>query len=231
MGLFFIPPTPKPAKASLSEQFAPFRRPAVLTLGLVALLFAWCQYSVTTFFASIVRASADVTELQVPVLLVIYGLAGAVAAFSGGRLIDRFSGYSVAVGGLIAITLTTPLFAVVPSFAIAVIVVVAWSLAQNVTFPAAQVEMGRLHPANPATAFALFAALLQAGGAIGAAVSAGVLEALGPRWIPPLAAVAGAAGAVVMATLAHRMRRRGVGQVTPIEGASRAGVSEGIAST
>lgn len=226
IGLFFVPPTPKPAKASLSDQFAPFRSPAVLNLCLVALLFAWCQYSVTTFFAPIVRASADVTEVQVPILLVIYGLAGAAAAFFGGRLIDRFSGYAVAIGGLIAITLTTPLFSVAPSFAIAVMVVVVWSLAQNVTFPAAQVEMGRLHPANPATAFALFAALVQAGGAIGAAVSAGVLQALGPRWIPPLAAVASAAGAVVMAALAHRVRRPGAGENAPLE-ASPAGVSDG----
>jgi predicted MFS family arabinose efflux permease len=220
IGLFFVPPTPKPAKASLSEQFAPFRRPAVLVLGLVALLFAWCQYSITTFFTPIARASGDVTELQVPILLVVYGLAGALAAFFGGRLIDRFSGYAVAIGGFIAITLTTPLFSVASRFGIAVIVVVVWSFAQNATFPAAQVEMGRLHPANPATAFALFAALVQAGGAIGTAVSAGVLEALGPRWIPPFAAVASAVAAVVMAALAHRMRRRQVADVQPVGVAS-----------
>lgn len=51
IGLFFIPPTPKPARATMAEQFAPLRRPAVLVLGLVAMLFAWCQYSITTFFA------------------------------------------------------------------------------------------------------------------------------------------------------------------------------------
>lgn len=61
------------------------------------------------------------------------------------------------------------------TFLIAAIVVVVWSLAQNATFVAAQVEMGGLHPANPATAFALCAALVQAGGAVGTAVSAGVL--------------------------------------------------------
>ena len=60
IGLFFIPPTPKPAKATLAEQFAPFRRPAVLVLGLVALLFAWCQYSVTTFFAPLLKDSAGI---------------------------------------------------------------------------------------------------------------------------------------------------------------------------
>ena len=68
--------------------------------------------------------------------------------------------------------------------------------------------MGRLYPANPATAFALFAALLQLGGAIGAAVSAGVFELLGPRWIPVFAAAASALAAVVMAALAYRLRRR-----------------------
>lgn len=211
IGLLFIPPTPKPAKATLAEQFAPFRRPAVLVLGLVALLFAWCQFSITTFFAPIMQASADIADLEIPILLVVYGLAGVVAAFSGGRLVDRFSGYAVAIGGLIAISLTTPLFSIAPSFFIAAIVVVVWSLAQNATFPAAQLEMGRLHPANPATAFALFAALLQAGGAIGAAVSAGLLEALGPLWIPPFAALASAAGGVVMAILAHRLRPRNPG--------------------
>jgi len=208
IGLFFVPPTPKPAKATLAEQFAPFRRPAVLVLGCVALLFAWCQYSITTFFAPLLKGSAGISGTEVPLLLVIYGLAGVVAALFGGRLIDRFGGYPVAIGGFIAITLTTPMFSVAPTFLVAAVVVVAWSLAQNATFPAAQVEMGRLHPANPATAFALFAALVQAGGAIGSAVSAGVLEALGPRWIAPLAAVASLAGTVVLSVLAHRLRRR-----------------------
>ncbi|MDR5701578.1 MFS transporter [Agromyces aerolatus] len=209
IGLCFVPATPRPPKATLAEQFAPFRRPAVLVLGLVALLFAWCQYSITTYFAPIVEASAGVTDLEVPVLLVIYGLAGVVAALFGGRLIDRFSGFSVATWGLVAISLTTPLFSIAPSFLVAAIVVVVWSLAQNATFPAAQVEMGRLHPDNPATTFALFAALVQAGGAVGAAVSAGVLDAAGPLWIPPVAAVASAAGAVVLAVLAAVLRRRG----------------------
>lgn len=208
IGLFFIPPTPKPGKATLAEQFAPFRSRSVQVLGLVALLFAWCQYSITTFFAPIVQASAGIDEFEVPVLLVIYGLAGVGAAFFGGRLIDRFSGYSVAIWGLTAISLTTPLFSIAPNFLAVAIVVVVWSLAQNVTFPAAQVEMGRLHPANPATAFALFAALVQAGGAIGAAVSAGVLELLGPLGIPPLASVPSLAGAVVLGLLAHHLRRR-----------------------
>ncbi|WP_167042161.1 MFS transporter [Salinibacterium sp. ZJ454] len=208
IGLFFIPPTPKPAKATIAEQFAPFRRPAVLVLGLCAFLFAWCQYSITTFFAPLVKDSAGISDVEVPILLVIYGLTGVVAALFGGRLIDRFSGYAVAIGGFIAITITTPLFSVASSFLIAAIVVVVWSLAQNVTFPAAQVEMGRLHPANPATAFALFAALVQAGGAVGAAVSAGVLEALGARWIAPVAAVATLIGTVVLYALAHRLRRQ-----------------------
>ncbi|MGM7775799.1 MFS transporter [Arthrobacter sp. KNU-44] len=208
IGLFFIPPTPKSAKATLAEQFAPFRRPAVLALGLVALLFAWCQYSITTFFAPVLKGSAGITDIGVPLLLVIYGLAGVAAALFAGRLIDRFGGYPVAICGFTAITLTTPLFSLASTFLIAAIVVVLWSLAQNATFPAAQVEMGRLHPANPATAFALYAALLQAGGAIGTAVSAGVLQALGPQWIAPLAAVASMVGTVVISVLAHRLRSR-----------------------
>lgn len=217
IGLFFIPPTPKPAKATLAEQFAPFRRPAVLVLGLVALLFAWCQYSITTFFAPLLQDSAGISDMEVPLLLVIYGLAGVVAALFGGRLIDRFGGYPVAISGFAAITITTPLFSVASTFLIAAIVVVGWSLAQNVTFPAAQIEMGRLHPANPATAFALFAALVQAGGAIGAAVSAGVLEALGPQWIAPLAAVASMVGTVVLSVLAHRLRCRTRTGESPVE--------------
>ncbi|MGO4689680.1 MFS transporter [Glaciibacter sp. 2TAF33] len=216
IGLFFIPPTPKPVKATVAEQFAPFRRPAVLVLGLCALLFAWCQYSITTFFAPLLKESAGISDIDIPILLVMYGLAGVVAAAFGGRLIDRFGGYPVAIGGFVAITVTTPLFSVASSFVIAAIVVVAWSLAQNVTFPAAQVEMGRLHPPNAATAFALFAALVQAGGAIGTAVSAGVLEALGARWIPPVAAIASVVGTVVISVLAHRLRRRATGGETSV---------------
>lgn len=221
LGLLFIPVTSPPPRATLSEQFAPFRKPAVLVLGVVALLFAWCQYSVTTFFSPIIVEAAGVGELDVPVLLVIYGLAGVGAALFGGRLIDRFGGYRVAVGGLIGIALITPLFSVASSFALAAVVIVAWSFAQNATFPAAQVEMGRLHPQNPATAFALFAALVQAGGAIGSAVSAGVLATLGTFWIAPLAAVAAAVGAVVMMLLGRSRERR----ITP-QGAvsARAGV-------
>lgn len=207
IGLFFIPATPRPQKATVREQFAPFRKPAVQALGVVALMFAWCQYSVTTFFSPIVLAASDVDEVEVPLLLVIYGLSGVVAALVGGRLIDRFSGYAVALVGLIAIGILTPLFSIAHSFAMVAAVVVAWSLAQNVTFPAAQVEMGRLHPANPATAFALFAALVQLGGAIGAAVSAGVLQTMGALWVPPLAAPAALIGAAVIAVLAHRLRR------------------------
>ena len=88
------------------------------------------------------------------------------------------------------------------------IVVVAWSLAQNITFPAAQVEMGRLHPTNPATAFAMFAALAQAGGAAGAAVSAGVLTVAGPSAIPFFAALASAAATIVMIVLWRGRRAR-----------------------
>ena len=128
---------------------------------------------------------------------------------------------AVAIAGLIAITLTTPLFSIASSFMSVAVVVVIWSLAQNATFPAAQVEMGRLHPANPATAFALFAALVQLGGAIGAAVSAGVLEVLGPQWIPVFAAVASALAAVVMAALAHRLRRQRRGDTAPARVGSR----------
>ena len=45
-------------------------------------------------------------------------------------------------------------------------------------------------------------------GAIGAAVSAGVLETLGPQWIAPLAAAASLVATVVISLLAHRLRRR-----------------------
>lgn len=205
IGLFFIPVTSKPTPATLAEQFAPFRRPAVLVMGLVAFLFAWCQYSITTFFAPIVT-DAGLAEYDVPILLVIYGLAGVVAASFGGALIDKFSGYAVGIVGLVGIAIMTPLFSVAGSIFTMALVVIGWSLVQNITFPAAQVEMGRLHPSNPATAFALFAALLQAGGAVGAAVSAGILTLLGALWIPPLAAIAAAMGAVVLGILSRRVQ-------------------------
>lgn len=208
VGLFFIPETPKPAPATVADQFAPFRRPAVLVLGLCALLFAWGQYSVTTFFAPILAASAGIEGVEVPLLLVVYGLAGVVAAAFGGRLIDRFGGFRVAFWGFAAITLTTPFFSLLTGLLTAAILIVVWSLAQNATFPAAQIEMGRLHPENPATAFALYAALVQAGGAIGSAVSAGILGGLGALWIAPAAAVPTLVAAVVIAVLSRRLARQ-----------------------
>lgn len=211
VGLVFVPTTVTSEPMNLASQFTPFREPTVMVIGVAAMLFAWCQFSVTTFLAPILLDSAGLLTPDVAVVLVVYGFAGLIAAILSGPLIDRYGGYAVAIAGFIVIVITTPLFSVTPSLPIVLVLVIVWSTAQNAVFPAQQSEAGRLHPENPATTFAIYAALIQVGGAVGVALSGIVLDSLGPAWIAPLAALAALTALALVGSLAYRVNSRGAG--------------------
>src|SRR5277367_923731 len=89
----------------LSERLGVIRQPAVLRTLLVTTLWATGAYTVYTYIASLLYATAGIEGSYLSAVLFVWGLSAATGIFIGGTLTDKLGAGPVIVVGLLFLAL------------------------------------------------------------------------------------------------------------------------------
>jgi predicted MFS family arabinose efflux permease len=210
LGLFTVRVTVRPERTSLRQQFQPFTSPAVIAVMVAILLYSISFFIVLTYLHPILVEGAGIDRTLVAGALSLFGVCNIISMVVGGRLIDRFGGLVVVVGCLLVMSVATPLMGAPIGLAV-FFAVAAFGLTGSVVGPASNVELGRIHPQNPATVVGANMAAVQVGAGIGSAAGAALLLGPGASWIayaagPPALAAAALCAGIVLVRRARRAR-------------------------
>lgn len=91
--------------ASLRQRIEVARRPAVLAALLVTVLWASGAYTLYSYLATYLAATAGVSGASLSAVLFVWGVAAATGVFSGGSLTDKFGARRVIVPALSVLAL------------------------------------------------------------------------------------------------------------------------------
>jgi len=173
----------------------------IALLGALALV---AHFGAFTYIAPLVdgRWSADVPD--VGVLLLAFGIAGAVGLAAVGLVADR-APERVLLVAVASMALTFWLLAVTTDAVAVLVAVVVWGLLIGALPPALQsAVIGAASPAYRNTAGAVLVAVFNLGIAFGAAAGGEVIEQVGLGALLPLAAAVATASAVGLAASSRR---------------------------
>ena len=134
--------------SSLRERIGVIRQPGVLRTLLVTTLWATGAYTVYTYIATFLHATAGIEGAYLSAVLFVWGLSAAIGIFAGGTLTDRHGPQPVIVLGLaltalafaslsVSATLLSQAVAVAP----VVVAIVVWGLSAWAFFPAQQTRL------------------------------------------------------------------------------------------
>ena len=198
-----LPASPPPAAAEPAPLRQVLRRRPVVLVAATTALLTLGHYTAFTYLSPIVTAAGVDTD-RVSLVLLGYGVAGAVGLALAGALVDRFPRPALLVAaGLTAATLGV--VAAPGSIAVLVVAVVVWGVAFGSLPTLLQAAARRAAPdagdAAPGLTNAMFNVGIAGGGVLGARV---LLVAQ-----PPALALAGAALAAAALVLVLLTPRRG----------------------
>jgi MFS transporter, DHA1 family, inner membrane transport protein len=188
-----LPELVPPPGATFSQRMAVLRLPGVfrgLSLTSVVLLSV---FSVYTYLAPILHASAGLGGADLARLLFFFGVMGAAGAWLGGFLADRFGSKPVLVGSICVLTVVLIGFsASAHSFASAAVLLSVWGVFGGAFNPVQLHRLLGLVPQNPTSVLAWNSSAIYLGQAMAGAFGGAVLELRGPSSL-------GWAGAILMA--------------------------------
>jgi len=134
--------------SSLRERIGVIRQPGVLRTLLVTTLWATGAYTVYTYIATFLHATAGIEGAYLSAVLFVWGLSAAIGIFAGGTLTDRHGPQPVIVLGLALTALAFGGLSVSATFlskAVAVgpvmVAIVVWGLSAWAFFPAQQTRL------------------------------------------------------------------------------------------
>ncbi|WP_158881048.1 MFS transporter [Amycolatopsis anabasis] len=210
-----LPSVAAPPPVRFADRFTVARDPRVLALLSATVLGCLAAFSVYTFIAPVLAATADIHGTTVSVLLFCYGVGGAIGNVLGGRATDRWGsrGPLLAVfGGITVVLALLPVLAT--SIAGAAIALFLWGLATWTINPPVQHRLIELAPRTSGLLLSLNASAIYLGVGLSGVVGGLVLSSGGPTLLPEVAAVLTALGLVAV-VLAWRLRARpGAAQAT-----------------
>jgi MFS transporter, DHA1 family, inner membrane transport protein len=195
-------------RPSLREQLRPLASPALLVVLLAILLYSTSYFVVLTYLHPILVDGAGVDGRMVAGALAVFGACTIVSMGVGGRLIDRFGGLPVVIVCVLVMGVAIPVMGA-PIGLAAFAAIAAFGLTGSLVGPASVVELGRMHPQNPATVVGANMSVVQLGAALGSAMGAALLAGLGAGWIayaagPPALIAAAICGGIVLVRRARR---------------------------
>lgn len=167
---------------SLSDRFAPLRRPKVLLVLLPGLIWATGNFASYTFLGSALAGSHSPDTVFL--LFLAYGAGGMIGSQLGGRLADRFGSTGPIAACLAA---GVPIQAMLATAGGAVVLtgtlLFCWSLAGWATFTPQQGRLLAVEPDNGPVVIALNKSTIYVGSACGATLGAFLIA----RGLPPTA--------------------------------------------
>ncbi|MEU4357206.1 MFS transporter [Streptomyces virginiae] len=190
IGLFAVlPAVPQPPAVSMRDRVRIGAQRPVL-LAVLANLFAVAGcFTVFTYLAAFTRATTGMDDAKVSIVLLVFGVAGAVGNAVGGRLSDRIGAERTFTASVSGVALTMALLAVLSSFfasgsaavvAVFLAVTVAWGTVYWAEPPTAIHRVLDLAPTAPSVAISVNSSASYLGVALGGAVGGAVLDRLSP---------------------------------------------------
>ncbi|MGP3953565.1 MFS transporter [Streptomyces sp. 7N604] len=188
ISLFFVlPAVPQPPLISLRDRVRIGAQRPVL-LAILANLFAVAGcFTVFTYLAVFTRTATGMDDASVSVVLLVWGVAGAVGNAIGGRLSDRIGAERTFTASVSGVVVTMTLLAVMASFfasgstlvvAVFLAVTVAWGTVYWAEPPTAIHRVLDLAPTAPSVAISVNSSASYLGVALGGAVGGAVLDRL-----------------------------------------------------
>ncbi|MET7750364.1 Cmx/CmrA family chloramphenicol efflux MFS transporter [Micromonospora sp. NPDC005367] len=184
------PPRDSPPRSSLRDEIAQLAMPRLLLVMLLGALVNAATFATFTFLAPIVTNTAGLSQLWVPVALVLFGVGSLVGVTVAGRLSDQRPGIVVAVGGPL-LSLGWVALAALATRPVGLLLLVF--VQGTLSFALGSTLIARvLHEASgaPTMGGSYATAALNIGAAGGPVVAAATLEAgagdLGPVWVSGL---------------------------------------------
>jgi predicted MFS family arabinose efflux permease len=173
---------------SLRERIGVIRQPGVLRTLLVTTLWATGAYTVYTYIATFLHATAGIEGAYLSAVLFVWGLSAAIGIFAGGTLTDRHGPEPVIVLGLALTALAFGGLSVSAAFlskAVAggpiMVAIVVWGLSGWAFFPAQQTRLIGVAGIRVAPiALSLNASFMFLGFSLGAAIGSATLTYAAP---------------------------------------------------
>jgi predicted MFS family arabinose efflux permease len=171
----------------------------VSRIGLVAagaIFFA--NFAAYTYIGPLLHARAGLSAGAITVVLLGFGLAGAVANFTAGVTVRAHLRATLMGSGLLIAGSALLLAVITGARPLIIALVAVWGLGYGAVPVAAQSWMARAMPANVEGGLALFVSALQGSLAAGSAAGGIIYDADGPGGALVLAAVVAALGALTL---------------------------------
>jgi predicted MFS family arabinose efflux permease len=159
-----------------------------------AIFFA--HFAAYTYIGPLLHARAGLGASAITLVLLGFGLAGAVSNFTAGVTVRRHLRATLMGSGLLIAISTLLLAAITGARPLTIALVAVWGLGFGAVPVAAQSWMAQAMPANVEGGLALFVSALQGSLAAGSAVGGLVYDARGPGGALIVAAVIAALGAL-----------------------------------
>lgn len=170
-----LPDVPTPRIASLKERVAVLRAPGIAATLLIATLSYTGLFTIYTFLAPLLAATAGVPAAQMSGMLLAFGFATVAGNALGGYAADRWGAVpAIAVSLLTAAPLLAALPAVATTPARAALLLFAWGVVHYLGLSPIQHRLATLAPSNPSVALALSGSAVYLGVAAGSAVGGAV---------------------------------------------------------
>ncbi|MGC0208468.1 Cmx/CmrA family chloramphenicol efflux MFS transporter [Streptomyces levis] len=173
-------------RPALRAEFARLARPRLILVMLLGALVNAATFGSLTFIAPVVTDSAGLSELWIPVALVLFGAGSFVGVTAAGRLSDRSPGAVIAVGGPLLLT-GWPVLALLADEPVALLTLVFVQGALSFALGSTLITRVLYEAAGAPTMAGSYAtAALNVGAAVGPAVAAAALSTeagvRGPFW-------------------------------------------------
>ncbi|MGW3204232.1 MFS transporter [Streptomyces sp. NPDC001135] len=184
-----LPPVPQPPAVGIRDRVRiGAQRPVLLAVLGNLFAVAGC-FTVFTYLAAFTRAATRLDDARVSLVLLVWGLAGAVGNAVGGRLSDRVGAERTFVTSVSGVVVTMTLLAVTASFvtpgaawvvAVFLTVTVLWGVFYWAEPPTAIHRVLDLAPTAPSVAISVNSFASYVGVALGGAVGGAVLDRFSP---------------------------------------------------
>jgi predicted MFS family arabinose efflux permease len=181
----------------LRERIGAIRQPGVLRTLLVTTLWATGAYTVYTYIATFLSATAGIEGSDLSVVLFAWGLSAAIGIFAGGVLTDKHGSEPVIVLGLALMALAFASLSASATFLSkaaalgpVMVAIVVWGLSAWAFFPAQQTRLIGVAGIRVAPiALSLNASFMFLGFSLGAALGSATLTYAAPSALGWLGAV------------------------------------------